>query len=83
MMKQVAYNFLLLCLIRQAVAAQRTSTPLEAVEMLLDPLNILETQLRLDDLHVTDGVDVALDVNDLSIVETPNDLEDGIDSADV
>ena len=49
--------------------------------MLLDPLDILETQLRLDDLHVTDGVDVALDVDDLGVIEGADDLEDTVDGA--
>jgi hypothetical protein len=55
----------------------------ELRELLLDELNILETQLLGDDVQVTDRIDVALDVDNLGIVEAPDDLEDGIDGADV
>ena len=51
--------------------------------MLLHPLDILQTQLRLDDLRITDRVDLAFDVDDLGIVECANDLEDTIDGADM
>ena len=51
--------------------------------MLLDPLYILETQLGLDDFHVTDGVDLSVDVYDLGIVEGTDHLEDTIDGADM
>jgi hypothetical protein len=55
----------------------------ELLKGLLDELNVLETELLADDVQVTDGVDITLDVNDLGIVEASNDLENGIDSADV
>ena len=51
--------------------------------MLLHPLDILQAQLRLDDLHITDGVDLAFDVDDLGIVECTNNLEDTIDGTDM
>ncbi len=50
---------------------------------LLDKLNVLEPQLFADNIEITDRVHVTLDVDDLSVVETPNDLEDGIDSTNV
>ncbi len=50
---------------------------------LLDKLNVLEPQLLADNIEVTGRVHVTLDVDDLSIVETPNDLEDGIDGTNV
>ena len=49
----------------------------------LDKLNVLEPQLLADNIEVTGRVHVALDVDDLSIVEAPNDLEDGIDGTNV
>ena len=51
--------------------------------MLLDPLDVLEAELGGDDIHVAAGVDVALDVDDLRVVEGADDLEDTIDSADM
>lgn len=53
------------------------------LERLLDELDILEPQLLTDDVKITGRVDVTLDVDNLGIVETPHNLEDGIDSADV
>lgn len=50
---------------------------------LLNELNVLYPELFADDLQVADGVDVTLDVNDLGIVETSYDLEDGIDGANM
>jgi hypothetical protein len=56
---------------------------LVVLERLLSELDVLDAQLVADDLQVTDGVDVTLNVNDLSIVEATHDLEDGIDGANV
>lgn len=56
---------------------------LEGIESLLDELDILDAQLLADDIQVTGGVDITLDVNNLSIVEAANHLEDGIDGANV
>ena len=50
---------------------------------LLDKLNVLQAQLLCDDIQVTDGVDVTLNVDDLGIVKASDDLEDGIDGTDV
>ena len=49
--------------------------------MLLDPLDVLETKLGVDDLHVTDGVDVSLYVDDFGVVKCTDHLEDTIDGA--
>lgn len=76
-------NLLLLLPISETRATQRTSSSLQRIELLLDPLDVLETKLVLDDLHVADGVDVALDVDDLGVVERADDLEDAVDGADV
>jgi hypothetical protein len=50
---------------------------------LFDKLDILDTELLADNLKITDGVDITLDVNDLGIVKTSDDLENGIDGANV
>lgn len=56
---------------------------LVVLEVLLGELDVLDAELLVDDLQVTDGVDITLDVDDLGIVEATNDLEDGIDGANV
>lgn len=53
------------------------------LESLLDELNVLQPQLLADDVKIADGIDVTLDVDNLGIVKTPDDLEDGIDGANV
>jgi hypothetical protein len=37
----------------------------------------------LDDIKITGGVDITLDVNNLGVVEASDDLEEGIDGTDV
>ena len=53
------------------------------LESLLDELNILESQLLADDVQITHRVDIALDVDNLGIIEASDDLENGIYSTDV
>lgn len=53
------------------------------LKSLLHKLNILESQLLADNVQITSGVDITLDVDNLSVVEASNNLEDGIDSTDV
>lgn len=55
----------------------------QALECLLDKLDILDPQLLADDGQITDGIDITFDMDNLSIVEASDDLEDGIDSTDV
>jgi hypothetical protein len=55
----------------------------KVLESLLCELNVLETELLADDVQVTDGVDITLDVDDLSVVEAAHNLEDGVDGANV
>lgn len=50
---------------------------------LLSELNVLDAQLLADNVQITDRINVTLDVDNLSIVEATNDLEDGIDGTDV
>lgn len=52
-------------------------------QRLLDKLNVLQPQLFADDIQVADRVDITLDVDNLGIIEAPDDLEDGVDGADV
>jgi hypothetical protein len=63
--------------------ATTTSLLLKGIESLLNKLDILDAQLLADDVQITARVDITLNVNDLSIIEAANHLEDGIDSTDV
>jgi hypothetical protein len=53
------------------------------LESLFSKLDILESELLADDVKITGGVHVALNVNDLGIIEATNNLEDGIDGTNV
>lgn len=53
------------------------------LESLFSELDILESELLADDVKITGGVHVTLNVNDLGVIEATNNLEDGIDSANV
>ena len=55
----------------------------EILESLGHEFNILDAQLLIDDGEISNGIHVALDVNDLRIVKASNDLEDGIDSTNM
>lgn len=74
-------------LLPQLLHLQRLSSSLglllQVLERLLDELDILNAQLLADDVQVPHGVNVTLDVDDLSVIEAPDDLEDGVDGADV
>lgn len=63
--------------------ATTASLLLVVLKGLLGELDVLDAQLLVDDLKIADGVDVTLDVNNLGIVEATDNLEDGIDGADV
>lgn len=63
--------------------AALTRLLLLVLQRLLDKLDILQPQLFADDVQITSGVDITLDVNDFSIVEAPDNLEDGIYGTDV
>ncbi|CRK18840.1 hypothetical protein BN1708_003185 [Verticillium longisporum] len=63
--------------------AARASLLLLGLEGLLDELDIFQSELLADDVQITRGVDVTLDVNNLSIVEGAHHLEDGIDGTNV
>lgn len=53
------------------------------LKSLLDKLNILESQLLGNDVEVTGGVDISLNVDDLSVIKAADDLENGIDSTNM
>ena len=63
--------------------ATATGLLLVVFERLLSELDVLDAKLVADDFQITDGVDITLDVDDLGIVEATDDLEDGIDGANV
>lgn len=56
---------------------------LNRLQRLLRKFNILDAQLLGDDVQISSWVDVALNVDDLGVVEAADDLENGIDGADV
>lgn len=84
MLKDLLNGSLLLhgLLVLKALAT-RASLLLLVLEGLLGELDILQPQLVADDVEITGRVDVTLDVDNLGIVEATNDLEDGIDGANV
>jgi hypothetical protein len=55
----------------------------ELLVRLLNELNVFDAQFLADDVEVTDWVNVALNVDNLGVVKTSHDLENGIDSSDV
>lgn len=84
MLQDLGHGGLLLTqLLHLQALTTTTGLLVQVLEGLFDELNILDAQLLVDDGQITDGVDIALDVDDLGIVETTNDLEDGIDGANV
>jgi hypothetical protein len=50
----------------------------DSLESLSDKLQILGSQLLIDDGKITDWIDITLDVDNFGIIEASNDLEDGI-----
>jgi hypothetical protein len=77
--RQCTYDFLFSRFVCKGVAAETPAGLLEAIYMLLDPLDVFETQFGLDDFHVAERINVSLDVDHFRIVEGANDLEDAID----
>ncbi len=78
-----AHNFFLLGLVSQTCAAKRTAGLLHILQVLLHPFNIFEAQFCRDNFHITDGVDISLNVNDVGVIEGTDHLEDTIDGANV
>lgn len=76
-------GLLLLQLLHLQRLATTASLLAESLESLLDELDILDAQLLADDGQVADGVDIALDVDNLGVIEATNHLENGIDGTNV
>lgn len=55
----------------------------KSLKSLLHKLNVLDTQLLIDNSQIPNGVNITLNVDDLSIIKAPDHLEDGIDSTDM
>lgn len=53
------------------------------MEGFFDERDILQSQLVVDDLDISDGVDLALDVGDVFILEQTQHVEDSIAAGDV
>ena len=68
-------------LLRLLVAAARSL--LERDDALLEAVEIGEHELGLDRLDVGDGIDLALDMGDVGVLEAAHHMGDGVDLADV
>lgn len=55
----------------------------QRLQILLNKLNILYSKFVIYNLEITDGVNIPFDMDNLRIVETADNLEDGIDSTDM
>ena len=73
-----AYNLFFPSLVRKARASQPPARLFTALQLFLDPFDVFEAQLRLDDLHVTDWVYITLNVGDFVVVEGTNNLENPV-----
>ena len=60
-----------------------TSFLLLELKRLLDKLNILEAQLFADNVEIAGGVHVTFNVGNLDIIEAADDLEEGVNGANV
>ena len=76
-------GFLLLELLHLKGLTATTGLLLQVLESLLCEFDILDTELLADNLEITDGVDITLDVNDIGVVERSDHLEDTIDGTDM
>ena len=76
-------QFLLLGLVGQADGSGAAHRLLHLLVVLLHPLDILQTEFILDDGHVTRGVDISFNVDDIGVVECSNHLENTVDCTDV
>jgi hypothetical protein len=76
-------SFLFLQLLHLKTLATPSSLLLQVFKSLLSELNIFDSQFFADDGQISDWVNISFNVNDFSIVEAANDLEDGVDGADV
>lgn len=79
----VAYDLFFPGLIRKTGISQRPAGPFGILQLFLDPFNILQTQLGLNDLHVTYWVHVSLYVGYFVIIKRADDLEYSVDRSHV
>ena len=56
---------------------------LQSLEIFLDKLDILDSQLFADNTQVAYRVYISFNMDNLGIVEAPHNLKDGIDGTDV
>jgi hypothetical protein len=54
-----------------------------AIDFLLDGLDIFENKFRVDDLNIPFRINRAVNMNNILIVEAANDMENGIDIANM
>jgi hypothetical protein len=76
-------GFLLLELLDLKTLATPPSQLLHGLECLFGELDILDSQLLTDDGQIPNWVNVALNVDNLGVVEATDNLEDGINGTDV
>ena len=82
--KDLLNNLLLLTsLLLLQTLATHAGLLLLVLQGLLDKLNVLETQLLANDVQISGGVHITLDVNDLGIIKSADHLEDGVNGANV
>ena len=81
--RDVTHDLLFLGLISQARIPQRPSSLLQPIQRFLHPFDILQPELRLNNLHIPHRVHISFDVRDLRIVKSAHDLEDSIYRTDV
>ena len=77
------YGLLFLQLLHLETLPTSGSLPLQSLELFLNELGILDPQFTLNDLKISDWVNIALDMNNFGIIEASNDLEDSIYGTDV
>ena len=66
----------------QALATARSQL-LEGFELFLNKLNVLDPQFILNNIKITNGIDISFNVDDFGIIEASDNLEDGIYCTDM
>jgi hypothetical protein len=77
------HGLLFLQLLHLKTLPTSSSLPLQSIELFLNELGILYPQFTLNNLKISDWVNVTLNVDDFGIIEASNDLEDCIYGTDV
>lgn len=76
-------NLLLSGFVGQTDTSQVPRKLLQPLQLFLHPFDILQSELGGDDLHISQWINISLDVDDLGVVECSDALEDTVDSTDV